>query len=183
MAKNSNFVFKLLFIYVLFYISFFFIFFFILGSNSVELVIAFSFIFLLSLIYFFFSNSLNEYFTSISKTIWIHFSNLIILLKLSKDIILNINKTYLFFLEYKLYVLYNINHSLDFIFSELILNLSEKFFINNLLKLFYNKLSLIQQSSNYLNDDIFDINEVDYINLIDINIFYILLNDLNEING
>ena len=82
-----------------------------------------------------------------------------------------------------MYVLYNINHSLDFIFSELILNLSEKFFINNLLKLFYNKLSLIQQSSNYLNDDIFDINEVDYINLIDINIFYILLNDLNEING
>jgi hypothetical protein len=34
-----------------------------------------------------------------------------------------------------------------------------------------------------LNDDIFDINEVDYINLIDINIFYILLNDLNEIDG
>ena len=183
MTKNSNFLIKLLIIYVLFYISFFFIFFFILGSNSVELVIAFSFIFLLILIYFFFSNSLNEYFINISKTIWIHFSNLILLLKLSKEIILNINKTYLFFLEYKMYVLYNINHSLDFIFSELVLNLSEKFLINNLLKLFYNKLILIQQSNNYLNDDIFDINEIDYINLIDAYTFYILLDDVNIING
>ena len=112
-----------------------------------------------------------------------HFSNLLLLFKLSKDIILNINKTYLYFLEYKMYVLYNINYSLDFIFSELILNLSEKFFINNLLKLFYNKLVLIQQSNNCLNDDIIDINEVDYINLIDMNNFYILLNDLNEIDG
>jgi len=69
MVKNYNFLIKLLFIYVLFYISFFFLFFFILGSNSVELVIAFSFIFLISLIYFFFSTSLNEYFINVSKTI------------------------------------------------------------------------------------------------------------------
>jgi hypothetical protein len=82
-----------------------------------------------------------------------------------------------------MYVLYNINYSLDFIFSELILNLSEKFFINNLLKLFYNKLVLVQQSSNCLNDDIIDMNELDYINLIDIHIFYIILNDFNEIDG
>ena len=182
MAKNSNFVFKLLFIYVLFYISFFFIFFFILGSNSVELVIAFSFIFLLSLIYFFFSNSLNEYFTSISKAIWIHFSNLIILLKLSKDIILNINKTYLFFLEYKIYVLYNVNYSLDYIFSELILNLSEKFFINNLLNFFYNKISLLQNSNSLFNDDLFYISEDDFLDLIENDVFYIILNCIEK-NG
>ena len=113
--------------------------------------------------------------------IWIHFSNLILLLKLSKDIILNINKTYLFFLEYKVYVLYNINYSLNFIFSELIINLSEKFFINNLFNLFYNKLNLIQNLNNLLNDDLFDINEKDSINLIEIYVFYILFND--EING
>lgn len=182
MTKTPNFLMKLLFIYVLFYISFFFIFFFILGSNSVELVIGFSFLFLIGLIYFFFSTVLNEYFISVSKTIWIHFSNLILLFKLSKDIILNINKTYLYFLEYKMYVLYNVNYSLDFIFSELILNLSEKFFINNLLKLFYNKLFLVQNSNNLLNDELFDINEEDSINLIEIYIFYILLND-NQING
>ena len=183
MAKNYNFLIKLLFIYVLFYISFFFLFFFILGSNSVELVIAFSFIFLISLIYFFFSGLLNDYFINVSKTIWIHFSNLILLFKLSKDMILNINKTYLYFLEYKMYVLYNVNYSLDYIFSELILNLSEKFFINNLLKLFYNKLSLIQNSNNLFNDDLFDINEDDSINLNEIYVFYILLNENNQIDG
>ena len=183
MTKNYNFLMKLLFIYVLFYISFFFLFFFILGSNSVELVIAFSFIFLISLIYFFFSTTLNEYFINVSKTIWIHFSNLILLFKLSKDMILNINKTYLYFLEYKMYVLYNVNYSLDYIFSELILNLSEKFFINNLLKLFYNKLSLIQNSNNLFNDDLFDINENDSINLIEIYVLYIMLNDNEIING
>ena len=183
MAKNYNFLIKLLFIYVLFYISFFFLFFFILGSNSVELVIAFSFIFLTSLIYFFFSTTLNEYFINVSKTIWIHFSSLILLFKLSKDIILNINKTYLYFLEYKMYVLYNVNYSLDYIFSELILNLSEKFFINNLLKIFYNKLILIQNSNNLFNEDFFDINEDDSINLIEVYILYSLLNDINNING
>jgi len=112
-----------------------------------------------------------------------HFSNLILLFKLSKDIILNINKTYLYFLEYKMYVLYNVNYSLDFIFSELILNLSEKFFINNLLKLFYNKLVLIQNSNNLFSDNLFDINEDDSINLIEIYVFYSLLNDNNQING
>jgi hypothetical protein len=183
MAKNYNFLIKLLFIYVLFYISFFFLFFFILGSNSVELVIAFSFIFLISLIYFFFSGLLNDYFINVSKTIWIHFSNLILLFKLSKDVILNINKTYLYFLEYKMYVLYNVNYSLDYIFSELILNLSEKFFINNLLKIFYNKLILIQNSNNLFNEDFFDINEDDSINLIEVYILYSLLNDINNING
>lgn len=182
MIKNYNFLIKLMFIYILFYISFFFLFFFILGSNSVELIIAVSFIFLISLIYLFFSNKLNEYFINISKNIWIHFSNLILLLKLSKDIILNINKTYLYFLEYKMYVLYNVNYSLDFIFSELILNLSEKFFINNLLKLFYNKLILIQNSNSLFNEDLFDINEEDFINLIEIYVFYSLVND-NQING
>jgi len=181
MIKNYNFLIKLLFIYVLFYIFFFFLFFFVLGSNSVELVIAFGFIFLIGLIYFFFSTILNDYFINVSKMIWIHFSNLILLLKLSKDIILNINKTYLFFLEYKVYVLYNINYSLNFIFSELIINLSEKFFINNLFNLFYNKLNLIQNLNNLLNDDLFDINEKDSINLIEIYVFYILFND--EING
>lgn len=69
MIKNYNFLIKLMFIYILFYISFFFLFFFILGSNSVELIIAVSFIFLISLIYLFFSNKLNEYFINISKNI------------------------------------------------------------------------------------------------------------------
>jgi hypothetical protein len=82
-----------------------------------------------------------------------------------------------------MYVLYNVNYSLDFIFSELILNLSEKFFINNLLNLFYNKLILIQNSNNYFNDDLFDINENDSINLIRNYVFYILLNDNNKLNG
>jgi hypothetical protein len=82
-----------------------------------------------------------------------------------------------------MYVLYNVNYSLDFIFSELILNLSEKFFINNLLNLFYNKLILIQNSNNYFNDDLFEINEDDSINLIGDYVFYILLNDNNELNG
>ena len=82
-----------------------------------------------------------------------------------------------------MYVLYNVNYSLDFIFSELILNLSEKFFINNLLNLFYNKLILIQNSNNYFNDDLFDINENDSINLIGNYVFYILLNDNKELNG
>ena len=89
----------------------------------------------------------------------------------------------LFFLEYKMYVLYNVNYSLDFIFSELILNLSEKFFINNLLNLFYNKLILIQNSNASFNDDLFEINEDDSINLIGNYVFYILLNDNNELNG
>ena len=182
MNKNYNFLIKLLFIYVLFYISFFFLFFFILGSNSVELVIAFSFIFLISLIYFFSSTYLNEYFINISKMIWIHFSNIILLLKLSKDIILNINKTYLFFLEYKTYVLYNVNYSLDYIFSELILNLSEKFFINNLLNFFYNKISLLQNSNSLFNDDLFYISEDDSLNLIENDVFYIILNCIEK-NG
>jgi hypothetical protein len=108
---------------------------------------------------------------------------LILLFKLSKDVILNINKTYLYFLEYKMYVLYNVNYSLDYIFSELILNLSEKFFINNLLKIFYNKLILIQNSNNLFNEDFFDINEDDSINLIEVYILYSLLNDINNING
>src|ERR1700733_4279378 len=112
-----------------------------------------------------------------------HFSNLLLLFKLSKDIILNINKTYLYFLEYKMYVLYNVHYSLDYIFSELILNLSEKFFINNLFKLFYNKLSLIQNSNNLFNDDLFDINEDDSINLNEIYVFFILLNENNQIDG
>lgn len=81
-----------------------------------------------------------------------------------------------------MYVLYNVNYSLDFIFSELILNLSEKFFINNLLKLFYNKLILIQNSNSLFNEDLFDINEEDFINLIEIYVFYSLVND-NQING
>ena len=89
----------------------------------------------------------------------------------------------MYFLEYKMYVLYNVNYSLDFIFSEFIFNLSEKFFINNLLMLFYNKLVLIQNSSNFLNDDIFDIKEEDTISLIEVYVFYTLLNDSNEING
>ena len=108
---------------------------------------------------------------------------MILLFKLSKDVILNINKTYLYFLEYKMYVLYNVNYSLDYIFSELILNLSEKFFINNLLKIFYNKLILIQNSNNLFNEDFFDINEDDSINLIEVYILYSLLNDINNING
>jgi hypothetical protein len=83
-----------------------------------------------------------------------------------------------------MYVLYNVNYSLDFIFSELILNLSEKFFINNILNLFYNKLILIQNSNNMFNEDLFDINEDDSINLIEIYVFYVLLKDNNEIiNG
>jgi hypothetical protein len=102
---------------------------------------------------------------------------------LSKDLILNINKTYLYFLEYKVYVLYNVNYSLDFIFSELILNLSENFFINNILKLFYNKINLIYQSNNLFIENLFDINEDDYINLIEIHIFNILLFNNDEING
>jgi len=180
--KNYRILIKLLSIYVLLYISFFFLFFFILGKNSVELIIAFGFLFLICLIYFFFSNFLNEYFIGISKTIWTHFGNLILLLKFSKDLILNINKTYLFFLEYKVYVLYNVNYSLDFIFSELLLNLSEKFFINNILILFYNKLFLIQNSNKLFNNNIIIyINENDFINLIDIYVFYILLN--TEINN
>ena len=82
-----------------------------------------------------------------------------------------------------MYVLYNVNYSLDFIFSELVLTLSEKFFINNILKYFYNKLILIQQSNNLFNENLFDINEDDYINLIEVHIFNILLIDNNETNG
>jgi hypothetical protein len=173
--KNYMFLFKLLMIYVLFYISFFFVFFFILGSNSVELVIAFGFIFLVVLIYFFFSSILTEYFMSVSKTIWMHFSNIILLLKLSKDLILNINKTYLMFLEYKTYVLYNVNYSLDYIFSEMILNLSEKFFTNNVYKLFYNKLILIYYSSEYLKNVSLLNNIGFYTDLMNIYSFYIIL--------
>jgi hypothetical protein len=65
----------------------------------------------------------------------------------------------------------------------LILNLSEKFFINNILKYFYNKLILIQQSNNLFNENLFDINEDDYINLIEVHIFNILLIDSNDTNG
>lgn len=72
---------------------------------------------------------------------------------------------------------------MDFIFSELVLNLSEKFFINNILKFFYNKLILIQQSNNLFNENLFDVNEDDYINLIEVYTFYILLIDNNETHG
>lgn len=108
-----------------------------------------------------------------------HFSNIILLLKLSKDLILNINKTYLMFLEYKTYILYNVNYSLDYIFSEMILNLSEKFFINNVYKLFYNKLILIHNSLEYLNN-ISLLNNINfYIDLINIYSIYIILNKKN----
>jgi hypothetical protein len=91
--------------------------------------------------------------------------------------ILNINKTYLMFLEYKMYILYNINYSLDFIFSNLVTDLSEKFFINNVLKLFYNKLVLITTSIELLNNTQFiKLNLYNYIDLININILYIFLN-------
>jgi hypothetical protein len=67
--KNNIFLIELLMIYVLLYILFFFVFFFILGSNSVELIVGFGFIFLLSIIYFFLSDYINQYFISISKSI------------------------------------------------------------------------------------------------------------------
>ena len=82
-----------------------------------------------------------------------------------------------------MYVLYNVNYSLDFIFSGFLLNLSEKFFINNLLNLFYNKINLIQNSNNLFNEDLFEINEDNSVNLIEIYNFYILLNYNTEING
>jgi hypothetical protein len=178
--RNNIFLIELLMIYVLFYIFFFFIFFFILGSNSVELIIGFSFIFLLSVVYFYFSDYINQYFLSISKNIWLHFSNILFLLKLCKEMILNINKTYLMFIEYKTYILYNINYSLDFIFSNLVINLSEKYFINSVLNLFYNKLILISRSIDYIDNTLFiDLNDENEneIDLLNIYSFYISINN------
>ena len=113
--------------------------------------------------------------------IWTHFSNLILLLKLSKDLILNINQTYLSFLEYKIYVLYNIDYSLDFIYSDFIFNLSEKFFLNNIFNIFYNKLILIQKSSNLINNNILFLDSEDfgyYIDIINIySLFHIFENN------
>ena len=180
--RNNVFLIELLMIYVLLYISFYFIFFFILGSNSVELIIGFSFIFLIVLIYFNFSELIDQYFISVSKNIWLHFSNILFLLKLCKDIIININITYLMFLEYKMYIIYNVNYSLEYIFSNLVVDLSEKFFMNNVLILFYNKLNLMVDSLNLLeNSDNINIdlnNDLNIIiDLIDVKSIYIFLND------
>jgi hypothetical protein len=79
------------------------------------------------------------------------------------------------FLEYKMSILYSINYSLDFIFSNLVVDLSEKFFINNVFKLFYNKLILIS-SSLELVDNYLEINSLINIDIININVFYIFLN-------
>lgn len=50
-TRNLTNLVSLLCVFIFIYVIFYFIFFFILGSNSVELIIAFSFILLITIIY------------------------------------------------------------------------------------------------------------------------------------
>jgi hypothetical protein len=161
-AKNWTNLISLLCVLLLFYSLFYFIFFFVLGNNSVEFVIAFSFIFLVYLSYKKVSTYVYFYLWNLSKDIWLHYASLLFILKATREMILSLNKSYLNFLQNKLVLLNNVSYSLDDIWGNLNITLLKKYFVNNVLKQLLYKYSLIYANTNKINKFI----------LLDMNLYY-----------
>lgn len=175
MIKRKSSLISLIFVYVLLYLSFYFVFFYVLGNNSVDLVIAFSFSFLLFFIYFYTSNYIHTSLLAMTKFIWTNFNALLLLLLVVRRFVLNLHKIYLQFIEYKTYILYNVDYSLDLIYFDLIQELSNKYLLNNILKQFYNKMVIINNANILLDSkSIFSDDELD-LNLYIIYTFYLFL--------
>jgi hypothetical protein len=95
------------------------------------------------------------------------------LLGVVRRFVLNLNKIYLQFIEYKTYILYNVDYSLDLIYFDLIQGFSNKYLLNNILKQFYNKLLIINNANILLDSkSIFVDDELD-LNLYMIYTFYL----------
>jgi hypothetical protein len=180
-AKNWTNLISLLCVLIVFYVFFFFLFFFVLGNNSVEFIIAFSFISLVYLTYKNISNYVYFYLWNLSKDIWLHYTSLLILLKSIREMILSLNKSYLIFLKNKIIALNNVGYSLDDIWGNLNNILLNKYFINNVLKQLLYKYNLINMNTNKINNLIFiDINSNYKIKLVNIFNFILLLKNINK---
>jgi hypothetical protein len=180
-TKNWTNLISLLCVFMSIYGIFYFIFFFILGSNSVELIIAFSFIFLIFIIYKKTASYLYNYLWSLSKGIWLHYASLLMLLKSMKEMTINLNRLYLNFIEYKVIVLNSVSFSLDNIWHNLNIILINKYFVNNILKQLFYKINFIEKNNNYIQKlPVIYCNVTFNINMNSIYSLIILLNNLKK---
>jgi hypothetical protein len=131
-----------------FYIFFYFIFFFVLGESSYEFIIAFCFLFLIYILYKNFSVYIYNILWSLSKDIWLHLVTLLFILKSINELLLNFNCIYLKFLHYKTFILNSVSTSLNVFWFDLNNNLIKKYFINNVLTQFFNRLTIIEKLNN-----------------------------------
>jgi len=125
-----------------------FFFFYIFGNVSVDTVIAMSLLLLFYLFYFFGNKAINNYLYGQTKIVSIFFTKLLYLTISLRILVLSLNKSYFYFLKYKVLVL---NHTLiDLNFYELKIDLLKYFNINNLYKLFTLKLNYIFSFNKYI---------------------------------
>jgi hypothetical protein len=123
-------------------------FFYIFGNVSVDTVIALSLLLLFYFFYFFGNKAINNYLYNQTKVVSIFFSKLLYLTISLRMLLLSLNKSYFYFLKYKILVL---NHTLtDLNFYELKIDLLKYFNINNLYKLFTLKLNYISIFNKYI---------------------------------
>ena len=177
---RNNKLFIFFWVLITFYVLFYFIFFFILGENSFEFIIAFCFSFLIFILYKEFSVHIYNYLWSLSKDIWLNLTNLLFVLKSINELIVNFNNIYLKFLHYKVYVLNSVSFSLNDIWFSINNNLLKKYFINNVLILFFDKLNIINKFNNkiinYQFINILNLNKVQMFN----NYFILILFNKNK---
>ena len=150
--RNNISLIFLLSVLIIFYGIFSFIFFFILNENSIEFLIAFSFIFLVYILYKNFSKNIYIFLWNLSKEIWLHLSSLLLILKSISELVKNMNNIYLKFLIYKTTSLIIINFSLNDIWFQINKNIMIKFFINEILSLFFGWLYFFNERFKYLNN-------------------------------
>lgn len=148
--KNYTKLFILFGVLITFYVLFYFIFFFILGNNSYEFIIAFCFLFLIYILYKQFSAYVYSSLWNLSKDIWLNLTNLLFVLKSINELINSFNIIYSKFLHYKVYILNSVSFSLNSIWLNINNSILRKYFINNVLLLFYNRLNIMYKYDNKL---------------------------------
>jgi hypothetical protein len=125
------------------------IFFYIFGNVSVDTVIALSLLLLFYLFYFFGNRAINSYLYNQTKAISLFFSKLLYLTLSLRMLLISFNKSYFYFLKYKVVILNYILSEVNF--QEVKINLMKCLNINKLYKLLILKFNYILAFNKYVN--------------------------------